>query len=215
MTTAPAAKPRPLGPDLAATARYILETQHSSGAIPWFQGGIIDPWDHIEAAMGLASTGYLEAAHAAYAWLQSMQEPEGGWYVAYDEHEVTDDSRIETNFVAYIAVGIWHAHLIEQDGVQLARYWPMVEKAIDFIIQCQGPQGQIYWAWDSTLGLREDALVTGCSSIFKSLTCAIAIAETLGKAKPKWQRARQSLRSALLQDPDAFDRTWELSLIHI
>ena len=198
-----------MGPDLVATARFILETQHPSGAIPWFHGGIIDPWDHVEAAMGLASVGYLEAAHAAYAWLQSQQGTEGGWYVAYNEQGVTDDSRIETNFVAYIAVGIWHTHLIQKDLDTLRRYWPMVEKAIDFVIDCQGPLGQIYWAKDSSLGIRKDALITGCSSIFKSLACALSIAEALGEAKPEWQHARGSLQSALLHHPEAFDCTWE------
>ena len=44
------------GLDLAAarqTGRSIAAAQLPSGAIPWFAGGQIDPWDHTEAAMGL------------------------------------------------------------------------------------------------------------------------------------------------------------------
>ena len=40
------------------------------GAIPWFPEGKIDPWDHLESAMGLAIGGAFEEAQAAFAWLE-------------------------------------------------------------------------------------------------------------------------------------------------
>ena len=39
------------------TVDYIARTQTSDGAIPWFDGGAMDPWDHIESAMGLTVGG--------------------------------------------------------------------------------------------------------------------------------------------------------------
>lgn len=191
-----------------ATAATILATQLSSGAIPWFEAGKIDPWDHVEAAMGLASMNHIEAAVSAYDWLADQQTSSGGWYVAYDHTGVTDDSRIETNFVAYVAVGIWHLYLVTKDRDLLGRYWDMVNQAINFVIERQAPTGEIYWAEDKTLGLRKDALVTGCSSIYLSLLCGTKIAAALTKPQARWQQSAKRLRVAITDHPEAFDRTW-------
>lgn len=56
---------------------------------------------------------------------------------------------------------------------------------------------------------KEDALVTGCSSIYKSLECAINIAITLDKESDGWNDAREALGDALRNKPERFDRTWE------
>ena len=58
---------------LQATAAYILKVQRPWGEIPWFEGGHTDPWDHVEAAMGLSIAGENEAAHLAYRWLAENQ----------------------------------------------------------------------------------------------------------------------------------------------
>ncbi|HEY6576929.1 MAG TPA: prenyltransferase, partial [Mycobacterium sp.] len=42
------------------TAQSIAATQESTGAIPWFDGGHTDPWDHVENAMALTAAGLLE-----------------------------------------------------------------------------------------------------------------------------------------------------------
>ena len=47
---------------LDQSAEFILSIQQSDGSIPWFKGGKLDPWDHIEAAMGLSITGYHQQA---------------------------------------------------------------------------------------------------------------------------------------------------------
>ncbi|MFZ2041491.1 MAG: phenyltransferase domain-containing protein, partial [Desulfobacterales bacterium] len=50
---------------VAAVAGLIAAAQKPSGEIPWSQGDKTDPWDHIEAAMGLQVGGCLaEARHA-------------------------------------------------------------------------------------------------------------------------------------------------------
>lgn len=48
------------------TALSIAAAQESSGAIPWFDGGHTDPWDHVESAMALTTAGLLEPARAAF-----------------------------------------------------------------------------------------------------------------------------------------------------
>ena len=68
-----AAQRRP--PRVAAAAR--------AGQIPWFDGGHCDPWNHVEAAMALTVTGYLEEARAAYRWLARRQLGDGSWFNYY------------------------------------------------------------------------------------------------------------------------------------
>ena len=72
-----------------------------------------------------------------------------------------------------------------------------------------GSEGEIDWAVDPTGAPLGDALVTGCSSIYKSLECAILIAEALGHPAASWRLARAKLCDALRHRPARFDRTWE------
>ncbi len=193
---------------LAHTADYIASVQLSSGAIPWFEGGIIDPWDHVESAMGLTVAGRTEAAEAAYQWLAARQHPDGFWLAAYEGDGVADGTRAETNFVAYVATGVWHHYLATGDDAFLRDLWPTVSAALDFVIALQARTGEIYWALDTRLGINKDALVTGCSSIYRSLDCGIAIAQALDRPHAHWYVARERLGSTLRQRPERFDRTW-------
>lgn len=196
-------------PFLQATARYIRRVQHANGAIPWFPGGILDPWDHVEAAMGLSVAGHLDEAEAAYRWLAAHQRPDGAWLAAYQDDAVADGTRAETNFVAYFATGVWHHYLISGDRRFLADMWPVAAAAMDFVAGLQAPSGEIYWALDTRTGINKDALVTGCSSIFKSLECTASMAATLGEHPGRWLAVRHRLGETLRRRPERFDRTWE------
>lgn len=194
---------------LTRTADYIASVQRPDGGIPWFSGGIIDPWDHVESAMGLTVGGRLREARDAYLWLARHQHPEGYWLAAYDGDQIADGTRAETNFVAYAATGIWHYYRVTADEAFLAALWPMVARALDFVLGLQAATGEIYWALDTRTGINKDALVTGCSSIYRSLDCGIAIARTLGEPCERWVAGRERLGLALTMRPERFDRTWE------
>ncbi len=191
------------------TTEYIVHTQQPGGGIPWFEGGIIDPWDHVESAMGLTIGGRTSEAEAAYRWLKTHQHEEGYWLAAYDGDEIADGTRAETNFVAYVATGVWHHYMATRQQSFLREMWPVVTAALDFVLSLQAETGEIYWALDTRTGINKDALVTGCSSIYRSLDCGIAIAQVLGEPYAHWQRARSRLGQALLEKPERFDRTWE------
>ena len=191
------------------TAEYIASIQQPSGAIPWFVDGSLDPWDHVEAAMGLSVGGCHEQAQAAYLWLAARQQPQGHWLAAYKDDAVVDGTRAETNFVAYIATGVWHHYTITGNRNFLQRMWPTVAAAIEFVLGLQAPTGEIYWAWDTRTGINKDALLTGCSSIYKSLECAIAAADALGIPAADWRARREALAIAITTMPERFDRTWE------
>jgi len=191
------------------TVSYICEVQQADGAIPWQAGAAMDPWDHVESAMGLTIGGYFDEAKQAYYWMRDNQLADGSWLAAYKDGEVEDGTRAESNFVAYIATGVWHYYLVSGDLAFLERLWPTVSRAIAFVLTLRGDMGQIYWARDTREGIKEDSLVTGCSSIYKSLECAIHIANTLQMNADHWIAARHQLGQALRNHPECFDRTWD------
>ncbi|MFI6348763.1 prenyltransferase [Streptomyces sp. NPDC050560] len=191
-----------------ATVRAILAAQGGDGAIPWFPGHHLDPWDHTEAAMALDAAGEHTAAARAYAWLAGHQNADGSWYAAYTEREgrtdtVTDDDR-ESNFCAYPAVGVWHHYLSTGDEAFLARMWPLVRDAVGFVLELRRPGGQIGWKRTADGTAEHDALLTGCSSIHHALRCALAIAAHLGEPQPDWELAAGTLRHALRRHPERF-----------
>lgn len=194
---------------LAPTVASIVAVQRPTGEIPWSAGNYADPWDHVEAAMGLSIGGEWQAAELAYHWLAQQQLDDGSWWAAYRDGEVDNRERRESNFVAYVATGVWHHYLITQRHEFLAALWPTVARAIEFVLTLQSEHGEIDWAVDEHGQPKGDALITGCSSIYKSLECAHNIAVTLGEPRPEWLQARHRLGEALRHHPERFDRTWE------
>lgn len=200
----------------------ILAVQNPDGSIPWFKDGVIDPWNHLEAAMGLNLLGERQAAEHAIAFLRTTQAADGSWFgqlgsaVPIDEelHQFTmqgveDGHKIrDTNFIAYIATAMWHHYCLHEDMDYAAANWPMVQAAIDFVIALQSPHGEIRWAAPDPQTPEDDALVTGNSSVHKSLICAEKLAHALGKDATAWTAAREKLAHALAEKPERFDRTW-------
>ncbi len=194
---------------LRPTVNFIVACQLDDGCIPWFDGGHADPWDHTEAAMGLSIAAEYDAAEAAYDWLANTQLDDGSWWASYKNGIADQHGQRETNFVAYVATGVWHHYLITRRRDFLAKMWPVVEAAIAFVLRLQTAHGDIHWAVDRNGNAKQDALVTGCSSIYKSLECACNIATRLGIDNSDWLQARRKLGNALLHSPERFDRTWE------
>ncbi len=192
---------------LQSTVQFIQGRQRPDGAIPWFDGGHADPWNHTEAAMGLSVGGAWRAAERAYHWLAEQQRADGSWHSAYRLGAV-DQAHAESNFCAYPAVGVWHHYTISQNRDFLDALWPAVDRATDFVVDLQTPHGDIAWAVDGDGLAVHDSLLAGCCSIYKSLECALALADILGCRRPRWQRARQALGDALRDRPERFDRRW-------
>ncbi|QKW06237.1 prenyltransferase [Streptomyces sp. NA04227] len=190
----------------ARTVRGLLSVQREDGAIPWFRGHHLDPWDHTEAAMALDACGEHEAARRAYEWLARHQNSDGSWYAAYadgDFEDVTDRGK-ESNFTAYIAVGVWHHYLSTGDDTFLDRMWPVVVAATEFVLGLQQPGGQIGWKREADGTPVTDALLTGCSSVHHALRCALAIAEQREEPQPDWELALGALGHAIRSHPERF-----------
>ncbi len=217
MTTVPMEGARPrvaIGPHIPGvltaeqvhqTGRAITGMQEDSGALPWFPGGQTDPWDHIESAMALSATGFHAEAEAAYAWSARTQRADGSWPIKVVDGAVVD-AGIDSNFCAYLAVGVWHHYLITGDRAFLERMWPTVWSAINLVRRFQRPDGAFRWGGDHrTHAMFDEALLTGNASIYQALDCAVAIADEIGQPEPAWQQARAALGAALRDAPDVFE----------
>ena len=79
--------------DIDAVCSLIANAQRKTGEIPWCENQKTDPWDHIEAAMGLSIGGCLSQAQRAYTWLARMQLEDGSWYSAYMHGQPLDKTR--------------------------------------------------------------------------------------------------------------------------
>lgn len=192
--------------DIDTVAGLIAKTQKESGEIPWCEGEKTDPWDHTEAAMGLSIGGYLREAKQAFEWMARIQLEDGSWYSSYREG-VPEDTTRDTNMSSYIAVGLFHYFLITGDMTFLENMWKTIKSAINFALSLQAPGGEIYWAISPAGKVDTMALLTGSSSVYMSIKCALAIAKQLGCNMPAWQEGLKKLENAIHHRPSRFNMT--------
>ena len=195
--------------DVDATAACIARVQRQNGDIPWCPNDKTDPWDMVEAAMGLSIGGYTLEAANAYAWLARHQNLDGSWYTAYRDGCAVDTTR-DANLSAYIAVGVLHHYLISNDQGFLKQMWGSVRSAIDFALSLQAPAGEIYWAISPEGSVDRMALLTGSCSIFMSIRCALRVARLLGHRKDTWKKGLHRLQNAIVFQPHRYSRTRDL-----
>jgi len=189
--------------ELSRTVDWIASLQLPNGMIPWFAGGHADPWNHVEATMALCLAGRMKEVDRAFDWLMANQLEIGAWYNYYLATGV-EDIRLDTNVCAYVATGVWYRYLQDGDAGFLADAWPMLSKAIDFVLSCQRSDGEILWSIEPDGSPGDFALLTGSSSIYLSLRSALACAHALGMEKPEWALAAGRLAHALASHPELF-----------
>jgi hypothetical protein len=185
------------------TVAWIAAQQEPDGALPWFRGGQLDPWDSVEAAMALDLGGEHARAGAAYRWLAARQRPDGSWASEYRAGAETAPAA-ESNHAGYLAVGAWHSWLLSGNEELVSALWPAIHRGLDLVTRMQLPGGAIGWA------LRPDgtpdgaALLTGNASLFQALRCGVALAGLCGEPQPDWELAVADLGEALRTRPEAF-----------
>lgn len=201
---------------LRGAAEVMLCAQTPGGAIPWFEGGPWDPWNHAECLMALAAMGEDEAVERGFNHLSDAQLPDGSWLGEYGNAlPMADRLRLsrepapafrDTNFAAYPATALWHHVRLTGDASVARRHWPMVRAAIDFVLGLQHPAGDVSWSAEGHGTGVDDALLAGNSSIYKSLDCALKLADLVGDPQPGWEAAQRRLRRAILCEPERFGR---------
>lgn len=192
--------------DVDGLGLLIARTQRKTGEIPWHEGGKTDPWDMVEAAMGLTVAGYFREARHAFEWMARTQIEDGSWYAAYRDGNPEDRTR-DANMSSYISVGVFHHYLVTRDLPFLRKMWRTVRSALDFALNLQAPSGQIHWAISPEGKVDPVALLTGSSSIFLSLKCGLAIAGQLGHEQLSWWKGLAGLGKAIRHRPHLFDMT--------
>ncbi|MCW2766463.1 MAG: hypothetical protein JWO11_2422 [Nocardioides sp.] len=192
---------------VAETAASIAAMQEPSGAIPWTVGEHVDIWNHIEGAMALLVGGQVEAAERAFAWVPTMQRPDGSWPMKI-VGGVVEDERGEVNMSSYFAVGLWHHWLVRRDIAFVQQFWPSVRAGLDWVVSMQLPFGGIAWSqeWEDGHPAAADpgALLAGSSSIYQSLRAGIALADLLDDPQPEWELTGGRLGHALREHRDLF-----------
>ncbi len=187
---------------LLATGHSIAADQQRSGAIGW-PDGHVDAWNHVECAMALTTCGLHDQARRAYTWLAQTQQADGSWPVRAADGTDTERTT-ESNHAAYAAVGVWHELLVTGDEDFAARMWPMVRAAIEFAIGLQTARGEIIWRRRADGSPDTYALLTGSSSMYSSLRCAVALAERVNDPQPDWELAEAQLGHAVACHSDVF-----------
>jgi hypothetical protein len=188
---------------LAETAEWIASVQLPNGMIPWFPGGHADPWNHTEAAMALMLAGRRVEAERAFDWLAATQLPDGTW-CRYHLAEGIEDPRRDPNVGVYVAAGAWWHYLQTEDIGFLESMWPLIEKAVEFVLRLQQPGGEVLWSMDPDGHVGRYALLTSTSSIYHSLRCAVAVAERLGLDRPEWELSAELMVEAIRLRPASF-----------
>ena len=194
--------------DVAATVDAIASWQLPNGMVPWFPGGHADPWNHVEAAMAMAVGGRRAEAERAYGWLADIQREDGSWHQYYLEDGIEQD-KLDANTIAYIAAGVWHHWVLYGDRGFADTMWPVVDRAVAFVLDLQTPRGEIIGARHADGTPWSFALLTGSASMCHSLRCALALAEALGHERPDWELAIARLDHVVAAHcrgelPDAF-----------
>ncbi len=195
-----------LSPDeAAATGRWIASVQLRNGMIPWFPGGHADPWNHVEAAMALTLTGFVDEAAAAYEWLRDTQLDDGSWYL-YHLSDGIEDPRRDPNVCAYLATGLALHWLETGDTALVEELWPVLDAALAWVLRLQRPGGEFAWSVDADGRVGRFALLTGTASTVHSLRAGAAVARLVGDDRPEWSAAADAAADAVAHRPEAFER---------
>ncbi len=181
---------------LDPTVNSIVALQRADGSIPWLQGGITDPWTHVENTMAIDIGNFRKEAERAYEWLASIQLDDGSWYASYQDGQAVDTSKV-SHVISYIAVGVWHHYLASHNLSFIKKMWPTVRSAMNFVLDMRGPNGEIYWARDSIGNIYPAALITSCCSTYLSIKSAISISSILGEKRIDWEEANAALSVAI------------------
>jgi len=82
--------------------------------------------------------------------------------------------------------------------------WPVVDRAIEFVLRWQQEDGTVLWSVDDDGTPGDHALLTGSSSIHHALRAALAGARLLGLERPEWELAAGRLAHAIVRHPERF-----------
>ncbi|MGB9111395.1 MAG: prenyltransferase/squalene oxidase repeat-containing protein [Acidimicrobiales bacterium] len=186
------------------TATSILLVQQDDGAIPWFTGGRIDPWNHVEAAMALAVAGERDAARRAFRWLADCQREDGSWFAAYARDGSVLEDHCDTNATAYVATGLHLYCVVTGDREFVGEIFGVVERALEYVVLHVDERGMLPWSIGPGDAISPHSLLAASSSVVASLRSGAALSDGAGKPRPDWLDAASKIAIAIIEDEVAF-----------
>jgi hypothetical protein len=190
--------------ELEQTASSILAAQRADGAIPWFIGGRLDPWNHVEAAMALAVAGYLAEARSAFSWLANHQDRDGSWFAAYREDGAVLEDHCDTNAVAYVATGLLLYLNVSGDERFARSLYGTVERALDYVARHVDEQGMLPWSVGPGDATSPHSLLAASSSIVCSFRSGAELSNVLGLPNRGWLEAASRIARAVTEEETVF-----------
>lgn len=182
---------------ITQTGRSIAKVQLSSGLIPWYEGGHIDPWNHIEAAIALSIANESERAQKAFDALVGLQNSDGSFCHYYLAKGVKEPNR-DPNVISYIALGLL-ALSSYIDGFEIERYFDSVQRAIDYTLSVQRNDGGFPMIVTPEGRSHKKSLLAASCSILVSLNAANCLASQIDIEIPEWKQAEADLEEYLTQ----------------
>lgn len=196
------------GGPFARTAQAILNVQRDDGAIPWFEGGRVDPWNHVEAAMALAVLGEIEAARDAFGWLADNQREDGAWFAAYGEDGAVLEDHCDTNATAYVATGL-HTYLeATGDGGFARGLLSLMRRALDFVVAHVDAVGALAWSVGPGGEEAPGSLLAASASVVASLRSGCVLARQLESPRRDWAKAAERIARRITRaESDFIDKS--------
>ncbi len=184
--------------EIAATGRFLRSSQLANGLIPWFSGGHVDPWNHLEASLGLAIGGQGDAAIAALHALARLQNRDGSFCHYFLASGVKEPNR-DTNVTSYIAVGLLGVMAFTPD-FESEELFTAVVGALDYLVALQRPDGSFPMMQRPDGTVFERSLLAGSCSILNSLEAGGILAGYYEYERPEWKIASSALAEYLSGD---------------
>ena len=182
--------------EIRSTAKFIKASQLSNGLIPWFEGGQIDPWNHLEAAIGLAVGSEPDAAIGALLALIKIQNRDGSFCHFYLAQGVKEPNR-DTNVSSYIAMGLLGV-MAYVEGYESEEVFASVSAALDYLVNLQRPDGGFPMLERPDGSLYLGSLLAGSCSILNAFEAGCVLAGYYEVERPTWKIAIQGLIEYLL-----------------
>ena len=180
--------------DVDAMADFIAGLQKPNGEIPWSAGGKTDPWDHVESAMGLSVAGRIREAERAYRWMAIDATARRELVVGDPGRRSGGQDPRQQRLLLHRRRGLPSFPDHAANSRFLRRLWPTLEAGIDYAVGLQADTGEIHWAKNGEGVVDRMALLTGSSSVYMSLKCALAVAALLGKRRSDWEVGQAEAR---------------------
>ena len=189
---------------LDATALHLASLQCPGGVVLLASGSGADPWNHVEAAIGLDLVGRHDLALRAYRWLAAAQMKDGSWLATYNSDGLATANHVDTNAVGYVASGVLAHLVVTGDDLGCDELYPMVEAALDYVIGLERGTGAVPWSVDGDGGESPLRLLAGSSSLVSSLRHGAELASHLGHDGARWRAASDRIAGEIVAREEGF-----------